>query len=148
MFERLSRPAEPKTALGKVPEDLGLFSFDLVSRNSLNRDESPIAAQCCNPSLEDDDGCVRYVGSNDEVGCVAGKPPRAGGFSCALTPDVEAWVARVRRVVAKGAGAIASSEVEATELLYQLLASGGRFLGEVKGARVRACVREEQAETV
>jgi poly(3-hydroxybutyrate) depolymerase len=41
-----------------------------------HREGTVIAGQCCDASDSSINGCRRYVGSNDDAGCLAGMPPR------------------------------------------------------------------------
>ena len=42
-------------------------------------------AQCCDRSDTSAAGCRRYVGTNDDAGCVAGDPPRPHTYAQAVS---------------------------------------------------------------
>ena len=44
-------------------------------------DDVPIAAQCCDPSISGDAGCRRKTDTNNDEGCIGGKPPREYTFA-------------------------------------------------------------------
>ena len=50
---------------------------DITQVESVDGEMMNIAAQCCMPDDEKVRACRRYVGEDDDAGCIGGKPPRA-----------------------------------------------------------------------
>ena len=53
-----------------------------VSTSATHTQGTSIVSQCCDPSDTSNEGCRRYVGTDDDAGCVGGRsPPRPYTFA-------------------------------------------------------------------